>query len=44
MAGGESRQPLLRAEGVTKNFGALRVLEDVDFALSASESVGIVWP
>jgi branched-chain amino acid transport system ATP-binding protein len=44
MAGAESGRLLLQAEGVTKTFGALRVLEGVDFALSAGESVGIVGP
>jgi branched-chain amino acid transport system ATP-binding protein len=32
------------AQGVTKSFGALRVLDGVDFALAAGEAVGIVGP
>jgi len=34
----------VKAEGVTKSFGALRVLDGVDFALAAGEAVGIVGP
>ncbi len=44
MAEAESGRLLLQAEGVTKTFGALRVLEGVDFFLGAGESVGIVGP
>jgi branched-chain amino acid transport system ATP-binding protein len=40
-AGGES---LIEAQGVTKSFGALRVLDDVDFALASGEAVGVVGP
>jgi branched-chain amino acid transport system ATP-binding protein len=36
--------PLLAAHGVRKRFGALLVLQDVDFALGAGEAVGIVGP
>jgi branched-chain amino acid transport system ATP-binding protein len=36
--------PLLAAHGVRKRFGALLVLQDVDFALGADEAVGIVGP
>jgi branched-chain amino acid transport system ATP-binding protein len=36
--------PLLAAHGVRKRFGALLVLQDVDFALGAREAVGIVGP
>ena len=36
--------PLLEAEGVTKSFGALRVLDGVAFALAAGEAVGVVGP
>jgi len=36
--------PLLAAHGVRKRFGALVVLQDVDFALGADEAVGIVGP
>jgi branched-chain amino acid transport system ATP-binding protein len=35
---------ILRAEGVSKRFGALQVLSDVNFALEAGEAVGIVGP
>jgi branched-chain amino acid transport system ATP-binding protein len=35
---------LIEAEGVTKTFGALRVLDGVDFALSPGEAVGVVGP
>jgi len=37
-------QPILEATGIRKRFGALTVLEDVDFALGADEAVGIVGP
>jgi branched-chain amino acid transport system ATP-binding protein len=36
--------PLLQAVGVRKRFGALAVLDDVDFAVGAAEAVGIVGP
>jgi branched-chain amino acid transport system ATP-binding protein len=36
--------PLIEAEGVTKNFGALRVLDGFDFVLSPGEAVGVVGP
>ena len=36
--------PLLAAHGVRKRFGALLVLQDVDFALGAGDAVGIVGP
>jgi branched-chain amino acid transport system ATP-binding protein len=35
---------ILAATGVRKRFGALVVLDDVDFALAGGESVGIVGP
>jgi branched-chain amino acid transport system ATP-binding protein len=35
---------ILAAEGVSKRFGALPVLERVDFRLAADEAVGIVGP
>jgi branched-chain amino acid transport system ATP-binding protein len=35
---------LLEAEGLTKTFGALRVLDGVEFALAPGEAVGIVGP
>jgi branched-chain amino acid transport system ATP-binding protein len=36
--------PLLAASGIRKRFGALVVLDDVDFALGSDEAVGIVGP
>jgi branched-chain amino acid transport system ATP-binding protein len=39
-----SATPLLSARGIRKRFGALLVLQDVDFALGAGEAVGIVGP
>jgi branched-chain amino acid transport system ATP-binding protein len=36
--------PILAAVGVRKRFGALVVLNDVDFGVSADEAVGIVGP
>ena len=36
--------PILAASGIRKRFGALTVLDDVDFALGADEAVGIVGP
>src|SRR2546421_12312979 len=36
--------PLLAASGIRKRFGALVVLDDVDFAVGADEAVGIVGP
>jgi branched-chain amino acid transport system ATP-binding protein len=35
---------LLSAQGIRKRFGALVVLDDVDFAVDADEAVGIVGP
>ena len=37
-------EPILVAAGVGKRFGALVVLESVDFAMRADEAVGIVGP
>ena len=37
-------EPLLAAVGVRKRFGALAVLDGVDFRLHAGEAVGIVGP
>src|SRR5208337_183919 len=37
-------RPLLEAAGVSKTFGALCVLEDVDFAVAPGEAVGVVGP
>jgi branched-chain amino acid transport system ATP-binding protein len=36
--------PILAAAGLRKRFGALVVLDDVDFAVQAGESIGIVGP
>ncbi|MDX6570031.1 MAG: branched-chain amino acid transport system ATP-binding protein, partial [Gaiellales bacterium] len=38
------REPILAAVGVRKRFGALAVLDGVDFRLQAGEAVGIVGP
>jgi branched-chain amino acid transport system ATP-binding protein len=38
------RGPILAAAGVRKRFGALAVLEGVDFAVTPMEAVGIVGP
>ena len=35
---------LLEAEGLTKSFGALRVLDGVDLSLAPGEAVGVVGP
>lgn len=37
-------EPLLHATAITKSFGALTVLQDVDLRLGAGEAVGIVGP
>ncbi len=37
-------EPMLRATGVNKSFGALKVLFDVDFHVMPGEAVGIVGP
>jgi branched-chain amino acid transport system ATP-binding protein len=42
--GSAATTPLLAAVGVRKRFGALAVLDGVDFALTAGEAVGIVGP
>lgn len=36
--------PLIEARGLAKSFGALRVLEGVDFAVHTGEALGIVGP
>lgn len=36
--------PFLRATGINKSFGALKVLHDVDFHVMQGEAVGIVGP
>jgi len=38
------QQAILTAAGVHKRFGALVVLDDIDFAMAADEAVGIVGP
>jgi branched-chain amino acid transport system ATP-binding protein len=37
-------EPILRAKGINKSFGALKVLHDVDFHVMPGEAVGIVGP
>jgi branched-chain amino acid transport system ATP-binding protein len=37
-------EPMLRATGVNKSYGALKVLFDVDFQVMPGEAVGIVGP
>jgi branched-chain amino acid transport system ATP-binding protein len=37
-------EPILRATGVNKSYGALKVLHDVDFQVMPGEAVGIVGP
>lgn len=37
-------EPMLRATGVNKSFGALQVLHAVDFSVQPGEAVGIVGP
>jgi len=39
-----SRESVLAARGVHKHFGALPVLQDVDFSMHGDEAVGIVGP
>lgn len=36
--------PILVAAGIGKRFGALKVLDGVDFAMRADEAVGVVGP
>ena len=40
----DAPSPILAASGIRKRFGALTVLDDVEFALGADEAVGIVGP
>ncbi|HYA74869.1 MAG TPA: ABC transporter ATP-binding protein [Roseiarcus sp.] len=40
----EDRRPLLAAERIRKRFGALVVLDGVDFAVAPDEAVGVVGP
>ena len=42
--GSENGAAILAATGVRKRFGALTVLDDVDFVLAPGEAVGIVGP
>lgn len=44
MSGAPGGGLLLEGEGLTKSFGALMVLEGVDFSVSAGEAVGVVGP
>src|SRR5579863_5262709 len=44
MSGAQAGGLLLEGEGLTKSFGALLVLEGVDFSVSAGEAVGVVGP
>jgi branched-chain amino acid transport system ATP-binding protein len=41
---GSSNAAILSAAGIHKRFGALVVLDDIDFAMTADEAVGIVGP
>ena len=44
LSGGRADGLLLHAEGLTKSFGALVVLDGVDFSVGAREAVGVVGP
>jgi branched-chain amino acid transport system ATP-binding protein len=44
MPGARGDGLLLEGEGLTKSFGALLVLDGVDFSLGAGEAVGVVGP
>src|SRR5690348_11958604 len=44
MSGAPDGGLLLEGEGLTKSFGALMVLEGVDFSVSAGETIGVVGP
>ena len=44
MSGAQAGGLLLEGEGLTKSFGALVVLEGVDFSVSPGEAVGVVGP
>jgi len=44
MSGAKADGLLLHAEGLTKSFGALVVLDRVDFSVRAREAVGVVGP
>jgi branched-chain amino acid transport system ATP-binding protein len=43
-SGARADRLLLEGEGLTKSFGALLVLDGVDFLVGASEAVGVVGP
>lgn len=44
-AGGPQQQPLLlQAQGIDMRFGALKVLDQLDFSVGSDEAVGIVGP
>ena len=44
-AGGPQQQPLvLQAQGIDMRFGALKVLDQLDFSVGTDEAVGIVGP
>src|SRR5437868_4949104 len=40
----ETPQPVLRAEGVSKRFGGLLAVNDVDFTVNEAEIVGLIGP
>src|SRR5437868_8135962 len=40
----ETPQPVLRAEGVSKRFGGLLAVNDVDFTVNEREIVGLIGP
>jgi branched-chain amino acid transport system ATP-binding protein len=44
MSGPAADGVLLKAEGLTKSFGALMVIDGVDFSVRAREAVGVVGP
>ena len=41
---GNSKDPVLRLEGICKNFGGLEVLVDIDMHLAPEEIVGLIGP
>ena len=41
---GSEETPILAAVGIRKRFGALVVLDGVDFAVGAGDAIGIVGP
>jgi branched-chain amino acid transport system ATP-binding protein len=44
MSGARTNGRLLEGEGLTKSFGALLVLDGIDFSVGAGEAVGVVGP